>query len=147
MKKELRDLIAKYQAAVSELFPLVARHLGASIPITNLEWFLLKVEQVGETQEGVRYFRHGYGVEMSFGDRSVDFDIGKYGEIDGFDAWRLFEFAQASKIVTPYKDGTELEKDLKQAEGNGEVRFSGDILYYLNDDASTIRPVKDEGGN
>ncbi len=82
--------------------PRVAAHLGISIPVTNVDWARTRVVPgTGQTSDGIEFFKHGYGVRMSCGARVVDFDLGENGELDGFDAGRLYHFARDSALETP----------------------------------------------
>lgn len=130
MDRALDDLITKYVDVAAQLFPRVAEHLGALIPITNTEWACLGVPQRGSTPDGIDYFKHGYGVAMADGKHKIDLDLGENGEINGFDAWRLFDFAQGSKIQTSFGSHEEVESVIQEAERSGELTYSGYILYY-----------------
>jgi len=131
MNTELLGIIAQYQNAVSNLFPKVAKHLNILLPITNTEWVGVDAEQRGETKDGIKYFMHGYGIDMTDGNIRVDFDLGEKGEINGFDAWRLSKFLEDNNIESSFVDDKEIEKELKEAEESGEIIYSGYILYYL----------------
>jgi hypothetical protein len=133
MKKELRSLIYLYLAKTAELIPQIAYALGVTLPITNMEWANLNVPQRGTTGTGLRFFKHGYGVDIKYNGGEIDIDFGANGEYDGFDAWRLFRFAEVTGTQTPYTDHREIAAELEEAEKNKEVRFSGYILYYLNE--------------
>ncbi|MEO1020009.1 MAG: hypothetical protein AAFY56_20315, partial [Pseudomonadota bacterium] len=77
MNSDLDDLITKYVDVAAELFPSVAEHLGASTPISNMDWASLGVPQRGSTPDGIDYFKHGYGVAMTDGRRKIDLDLGE----------------------------------------------------------------------
>ena len=130
MDRTLDELITKYVDVAAQLFPRVAQHLGASLPITNMEWACLGVPQRGSTPDGINYFKHGYGVAMSSDEYKIDLDLGEKGEINGFDAWRLFNFAEDSKIQTSFGSHEEIESAIQEAEMAGELAYSGYILYY-----------------
>ena len=130
MNSDLDELITKYVDVAAELFPRVAEHLGASIPISNMEWACLGVPQRGSTPDGVKYFKHGYGVAMTDGRRKIDIDLGEEGEINGFDAWRLFDFAEGNEFPTSFASHKEIETAIKDAVDSGELTYSGHILYY-----------------
>ena len=130
MDRALDELIARYVDVAADLFPRVAEHLGVSIPVSNMEWTCLDLPQRGSTPDGIDYFKHGYGVAMSNGDYKIDLDLGDKGEINGFDAWRLFDFAKGSKIQTPFGSHKEIETAIKQAVDSGELKYSGYFLYY-----------------
>jgi len=131
MKPELLNIIKDYLTAIENLFPRVANHLKVELPITNTEWTCIKAEQRGETQDGIKYFIHGYGISMNDGKVKVDFDIGDKGQINGFDAWRLSSFVEENNIKTIFSNDKEIEKAIKDAEASGELKYSGYILYYL----------------
>lgn len=130
MDRALDELITKYVNVAAELFPRVAEHIGASIPITNMEWACLGVPQQGNTPDGVRYFKHGYGVVMTDGTHKIDLDLGDTGQIDGFDAWRLFSFARKNDIETSFRSHEEIESAMQDAVEAGELTYSGYLLYY-----------------
>lgn len=130
MNRDLDELIAKYVDVAAEMFPGVAKHLGASPPISNTEWACLDVPQSGVTFDGTQYFKHGYGIVMKDGNREIDLDLGEKGEINGFDAWRLFDFAERNKIATPFGSHKEIETAMQEAVDSGELAYSGYILYY-----------------
>ena len=130
MNNVLDELITKYVDVAAALFPRVAEHLGAPTPISNLEWAGLGVPQRGSTPDGINYFKHGYGVAMTDGKRKIDLDLGDKGEINGFDAWRLFDFAEGNEIPTPFSSHKEIEIALQEAVDSGELTYSGNILYY-----------------
>ena len=135
MKPELRALIEAYCAKAAELIPRLAKMLGFKLPITNTEWVGFQVPTPGPTSDDLKYFKHGFGVAIRYDGGVIDIDFGDDGEYNGFDADRLFKFATASRFPTPYKSHYEVEADLKEALAQGQVRFSGYILYYLTIDA------------
>lgn len=131
MNEELEKVIKLYHKAVADLFPRVADFLGVELPITNREWTGIEAEQRGITDDGIKYFMHGYGIIMDSGDVVVDFDLGEKGEIDGIDPWRLWSFIDDNDIDTKIKSETELKALVKEAEEHRELIDSGYILYYL----------------
>ena len=133
MKKELRNLIDLYLTKTAELVPKIAYALGVTLPITNIEWANLNVPQRGTTDTGLHFFKHGYGVTIKYVGGEINVDFGANGEYNGFDAWRLFRFAEVTGTQIPYKDHLEIAAELEEGEKNKEVRFSGYILYYLNE--------------
>jgi len=130
MDKALADLISAYVETAASLFPRVARHLGTSLPISNIDWASLDVPQKGETPDGVRYFKHGYGVSMYDGRRTINMDVGDNGEIDGFDPGRLFDFAKENGLDTQFRSHLDIESVIKKATEAGELKYSGYILYF-----------------
>lgn len=132
MNPELRKLIKEYLSVALDLVPKLSLALKFELPVTNEEWVALDIPQIGSTDSGIEYFKHGYGVKIKDSGRVIDIDFGNNGEYDGFDAWRLFSFSEESNISTSYTDHREIEYDIKEAVSAGELIFSGYILYYLN---------------
>ncbi|MFK7845348.1 MAG: hypothetical protein AB8G77_08610 [Rhodothermales bacterium] len=130
MDTALQELVSAYVETAKTLFPRVAAYVGVSLPISNIEWASFDIPQSGETDDGIVYFKHGFGVGMNDGSRRIDIDLGAAGEMDGFDAWRLFDFAKQNKIDTPYSDYKDVEKAIETALQAGELEFSGYILFY-----------------
>ena len=71
---------------------------------------------------------------MNDGVVKVDFELGDEGQINGFDAWRLERFVDENNIKTNLSNGNDIKSAIELAESNGEISFSGYILYYLNKD-------------
>ncbi len=134
MNEELRTLIIQYQKTVEKLFPRVAEYLDVKLPISNNDWTCINADQRGETTCGIKYFIHGYGIAMNDGNTKIDFDLGEKGQLKGFNAWRLEGFVEDNNIETTLDNGKAIEQAIKEAESNGDVIFSGYILYYLKND-------------
>jgi len=130
MNEELYKLIIDYQKAVKTLFPRVAEHLKVKLPITNIEWSGLNKEQREITPCGINYCIHGYGISMDDGNVKVDFDLGSEGRINRFDAWRLAGFVEDKNIKATLANGKNIEEAIKRAESDGEIKYSGYILYF-----------------
>ena len=131
MNQDLEKVITSYQSVVADLFPRVANFLDVKLPITNRQWTGIKAEQRGITDDGIKYFIHGYGIAMNDGNMAVDFDLGDKGQINGFDSWRLWGFIERNNIETNIKSEDELKNLIKEAEKNKELSYSGYILYYI----------------
>ena len=100
MDSELLQIIRQYQADVLELVPKLAQHLEVDLPVTNIEWSISGIENRGTTADGMKYFKHGYGVALQTNQISVDVDFGDEGQINGFDAWRIWTYIEENKINT-----------------------------------------------
>ena len=131
MKCELLSLIEAYCTKAENLVPRLAMALNIKLPITNLEWAALDIKTSGTTNDGLGYFKHGFGVEIQFKGGIIDIDFGNNGEYKGFDAWRLYKFAKESRIDTRYKNEIDLKNDIIQAQSLGQLHYAGH-LYYLN---------------
>ena len=131
MNEELSRIIGLYQASVADLFPRLAKHLGVMLPIRNIDWTAVDGEQRGKTDCGIKYFIHGYGVSMVYGDTEVDFDLGDKGQIDGIDPWKLWSYVEDSNLKTIFCSAKEVEREVKLAVEKGEMTYSGYMIYYL----------------
>ena len=92
MNSNLRCLILAYQSAVCEVLALM-QGSGIKQPITNIEWVCMDIPQLGKLIGGIPYFKHGFGCKVKLPRGAVDFDFGEQGQINGFDLWRLLDFA------------------------------------------------------
>jgi hypothetical protein len=94
----LVKLIRDYQGKVSEAVEMIEA-AGIPRPASTAEWVYNGIVQKGLLPNGFRYFKHGFGCAVAGPSWAVDFDFGDSGQIDGFNASRLFGFAE--KISQP----------------------------------------------
>ncbi|WP_158826735.1 DUF6896 domain-containing protein [Mucilaginibacter lacusdianchii] len=76
-----------------------------------------------------RYNFHGIGLCVELSDKVVEFDFGPDDRIDGYDAWRLFNFADSQekhKGLWTYK---QIDAELKRLEEEQKI-------IKLNEDCS-----------
>jgi hypothetical protein len=96
MNRVLADMIRRFRSAqnrgVAAFVEILGPALGTRLPASNREWVticaesgLYKVRRVN----GLGFYAHGYGIELTLDGVTIDFDWGEVGEPDGFDAWRL----------------------------------------------------------
>ncbi|WP_426180941.1 DUF6896 domain-containing protein [Pseudomonas sp. TWRC1-2] len=120
MNNQLAILISDYQASVGVAVAMMQRS-GIPLPTTNVDWV------------GIRYFKHGYGCAVSLPTGTVDFDFGAHGEIDGFDVWRLADFAGDKLSAYGFADEDALNTCFDAEVAAGALMYCGYILYYLAD--------------
>lgn len=108
---------------------------GIPRPNSNTEWACNGIPQRGELPGGVSYFKHGYGVAVHDGNGAVDFDFGDHGEITGFNVSRLWGFLESTHDRLGFRSKEELELVFERDAAEGELRYSGYILYYVAEDA------------
>ena len=104
---------------------------GIPRPESTGEWVCNGIVQKGLLPNGFRYFKHGFGCEVAGPDWDVDFDFGEAGQIDGFDAWRLFAFAEKTLSTYGFRSLEEVETAVRFALQAGDLEYSGYILYYV----------------
>ena len=129
MWPELRELIEAFSRTVAWAMQQL-REGGVPAPPSNVGWWATRIPQHGALPSGITYRKHGYGVEVRSDARVVDFDFGERGETDGFDAWRLWQFAEANGVRIPFATNEEMTAALDDAEIAGFVTKRG-ALYYL----------------
>jgi short subunit dehydrogenase-like uncharacterized protein len=127
---QLDKLIGEFRAAQDIAVKALVENLKLPRPKTNVEWWAISVKHdlaKWNEVEGIRYKSHGFGVEVTIGDVTCDFDWGPKGEADGFDEWRLYNFARfENNELISLED---VRTWLKQSYAQGELEFDG-TLYY-----------------
>ena len=130
MRQNLRDLINLYIAKANELFNLLLNDLKLESPKSNLEWTIQKMPNRGVISKNVEYYRHGYGCWFKYNQGEIDFDLDKKGEINGFNAYWLFEFAKTNNIEIPYQSAREIQYELDQALSSQEIIKSNNQYIF-----------------
>jgi hypothetical protein len=106
--------------------------LGVRLPRNPMEW----INICGETGlyharwvNGVEMSTHGYGIELIFKELTIDFAWGEAGEPDGFDVWRLWNFARLNPDGTPCLEHAEVRAWVAETTAAGELTQDR-YLYY-----------------
>src|SRR5689334_16822660 len=93
-----RRLIRDYQQAVQMVVSALKMRFGREDLLTaHHQGQIPKEGTVG----AVAFTFHGVGCRGTLGTIEVDFDFGPDGRTDGFDAWRLWDFARQSPAKYP----------------------------------------------
>lgn len=135
MNQGLADLIRDYQAAVEKAVELL-EHSGIPRPATPTDWLGYDIPQRGVLVGGVNYFKHGFGCAVYLPSGSVDFDFGAEGQIDGFDLWRLTNFAGKRLKNYGFPSEQSIKSAFQLAIESGEIVPSAYILHYLAPNAA-----------
>ncbi|WP_291776777.1 hypothetical protein [Luteibacter sp.] len=130
MKKQLVDLIRDYQAMVHEALVLMHRS-GIRMPTSSLEWAGTRIPRNGRLDGDIAYVKHGVGCAVYLPDGEVDFDFGRRGEINGFDAWRLLRFARERLSTYGFESEDTLDGYFKTAVSEGHLVCPDYTLYYF----------------
>src|ERR1043165_4077493 len=86
------QLIADYQRAARIAVSSLRRESKNGDPLTA--WRRGRLKRSGRLKEPKgRYSFHGSGCRFIIADRTVDVDFGPGGRYDGFDSWRLAQYA------------------------------------------------------
>ena len=128
MQSSLLVLIQRFRdvqdRGVAFIVEVLGPTLGIRLPRTPREW----VAHCGETGlynvrwvNGVEVYSHGYGIELIFAGLTIDFDWGECGEPDGFDVWRLYNFARHNSCGPRCPEYAEVAAWVEEAESAGEL--------------------------
>jgi hypothetical protein len=113
INKNLKLLIFDFLGAVETSLQLLEDKFG-SRSLHQL-WHDNKIAQRGEIFKGVSYQLHGNGCMIEYPEYCVDFDFGPNGRTDGFDAWRLYNYAcEFPEKHAKYTNLTTVESELNQ---------------------------------
>jgi hypothetical protein len=131
-------------ATVARRFAQLLREEGVAAPESSTAWATNGLKK-GTLSDGAVYSKHGVGCLIEASEGGVDFDFGDHGEIDGFDAWKLLQFAEISKGRHAVVEKKKIQALLDSAMTAGEIEKRGS-LYYLrknepNQQAPQTRPL------
>lgn len=70
---------------------------------------------------GYKIRPHGIGMEINIDGVKIDFDFGHNGEVNGFDAWHLFNFVSQNNIKSTLNTEQKIKFAVEQAVSNGSI--------------------------
>ncbi len=138
MLERFVELIHEYQAAVLEAASLFEKYKGVSRNnLSRARFEGLPTDGFLDPQQTIEYYFHGVGCCVTYPNKMVDWDFGNNGRLDGFDAWRLWVFADEGTDNFPeFKQQEVLNKAFQEAEIQGIIyrqnRVNENNLYYLS---------------
>jgi len=114
-----RELIREYQDAVRGIVSALRRGFGR-------DDFLSATRRGEVPKEGsigkVEFSFHGVGCRGTKDGVEVDFDFGPDGRTDGFDAWRVWDFAKKNAAKYPtFQDCESVDEAMRRLERSGEI--------------------------
>ncbi|MBV6826444.1 hypothetical protein [Pseudomonas sp. PD9R] len=130
MDTNLSRVITNYQICVRKAVELMQRS-GIPLPSTSLDWIDTDIPNHGKLKGDIPYYKHGHGCTVYSSDGKIDFDFGEDGEIDGFDLWRLSNFAKLRPSEHGHINEKLMEKLFAESVKNGSIIHSGYLLYYI----------------
>jgi hypothetical protein len=115
-----KRLATQYVGDASEL----VKALQSQYPYENLLRAVIerKVPRQGVLQDDLRFEFHGVGCRFETPSRKLDLDFGPECRCDGFDAWRLYLYANENNLGVGNPTLAEIEEGLIQLERAGEVQ-------------------------
>lgn len=129
MDSRLKQLIDNYLDSVRVAVALL-EEAGIPRPASDRAWATNGISGTGALRGGATYRKHGYGCKVHLASGSVDFDFGRAGQINGFDMWRLADFAGDRLAAFGFNSQDELEHVFKAEVESGEISKSDYILHY-----------------
>lgn len=135
MNDELKLLIDQFNQAQIEAIHILESRFRCPRPESTIDYIGRCVQVIRERNyeaDGFKIRPHGYGMAINTGNFKIDFDFGAHGEINGFDAWRLYEFARANKIKTSLKDLDAVEAAIEDAIQKNKIYKSSYINHYVS---------------
>ena len=135
----LLKLVQEYQSKVLEAASLFEKHKGV-LPIHLMSWRQCNLPQAAflDPENKISYSFHGIGCRDDLPEGEIDWDFGNEGRLDGFDAWRLWRFAdEGTESFSEFKNKSLLDKTFAEAISDGMIhrphRHLQDDLYYLRE--------------
>jgi len=118
MKAE-RMLIDEYQVAARKVASALRAGFGCDDLL--LAWHSREIPKEGVIN-GIEFSFHGVGCRATVDGVEVDFDFGPDGRTDGFEAWRLWDFAQRNPQKYPqFQRLEDVQAALEKLARSGEI--------------------------
>ena len=133
----MQNLIRSYQKQVSSVVEALRRELGSNDLLAD--WHSGAIPQSGTLSGGIHFSFHGVGCTATASDYLVNFDFGPGGRHDGFDAWRLWQFARSkAKDYPDLQDVDDVRREVQRLASRGVVwcpnKYPSGHLFYLSSD-------------
>ncbi|WP_085641175.1 MULTISPECIES: hypothetical protein [unclassified Pseudomonas] len=143
--KDFSSLIASFLESVESSLKLLEDKFGSR----ELQKLCRqnKIAQRGEITDTISYQLHGNGCMVEHPDYCIDFDFAPDERTDGFDAWRLYNYAcEFPEKYASYTNLRTIETILKEYEEQKiiqKIENSTSNLYFLqsNNAVTTTTPT------
>lgn len=124
MEHELIQLIRLFNIAQQQAVEVLESEFGCRRPESQSDFIVRCVPAIREANysaPGYKIRPHGIGMEVTGKGLSIDFDFGEKGQFNGFDAYRLHNFAYRNKLKIAVIKEAEIEASLRKSIENGVV--------------------------
>jgi len=135
MNEELSGIINKFNLTQKRAVEILENEFECPRPESNMDFVTRCAPSIRDKNyiSGSYKIRpHGYGIEIDISGTIIDFDFGKSGEINGFDAWCFYHFVKSNSIKTYLNSEEKIETAIKSALLNGSIIKSQGLYYYVN---------------
>ena len=125
MNTELYRLITLFNKAQLEAVEILESAFNCPRPADQMDFILRckpSIQKLRYKFNGYKVRPHGIGMEIDMGETKIDFDFGKNGEINAFDAFRIANFIKLNKIKTALKTEEEIQYEIEKAINQGTIR-------------------------
>jgi hypothetical protein len=134
---EIIQLIADYQRAVKIAVTAMKKQFKSAQLLRDCRAGKFARRGALENPKG-RYQFHGGGCRVEISKRVIDFDFGPDGRTDGFDAWRLNQYAQSAFEWGQF-EMKQIEMGLAELTSAGLIHNPGlapgtSLYYFAGDD-------------
>ncbi len=133
MDEELKLLIEQFNDTQKKAVDVLEREFGCKRPESNMDFVSRcapHIRNAGYECGGYKIRPHGYGMEIEVAGKTIDFDFGINGEIDGFDAWRLSYFSRRNNLKNRLKSEEDINSAILGAVDSGHIVKSEGLNYY-----------------
>jgi len=124
MDRELREIISKFNDAQKAAVDILESKFDCPRPESATD-FTTRCRQVIRDKDyqsgGYKIRPHGIGMEINIDGTKIDFDFGHNGELDGFDAWRLFHFISQNRIKSVLSTEKKIQSAIEKSISNGQI--------------------------
>jgi len=124
MNAELTKIIALFNDAQERAVEILENKFNCPRPESSDDFIFRCVPLIRDANYeklGFKIRPHGIGMELLEGSIKIDFDFGENGEINGFDAYRLFNFIILNKLNSHFKSENDIVLAINEAIDSGAI--------------------------
>jgi len=129
MNEELNNIIGKFNKTQERAVEILENEFECPRPESTMDFITRCVPCIRikkYTSGGYKIRPHGYGMEIVIDGIIIDFDFGELGEINGFDAWRLYYFVKSNNINSTLNTEDKIKAAIESALLEGYIIKSQD---------------------
>lgn len=125
MHSDLISIIQKFNETQTRAIKVLESDFDCPRPKDQMDFILRckpRIQSHKYVLNGYKIRPHGIGMEIDLKDIKIDFDFGKAGEFDRFDAYRLFNFIKVNRIKSSFLSEEEIEEEIKKLVSTGQIK-------------------------
>ncbi|AWF81664.1 hypothetical protein BTJ40_12970 [Microbulbifer sp. A4B17] len=124
MNRELKEIIDRFNEAQETAVNILESVFECPRPVSAMDFTTRCKQELRDKNYqcgGYKIRPHGIGMEVNVNGIKIDFDFGHNGEINGFDAWRLYNFVNQNNIKSPLNSEGKIKAAFELAVFNGFI--------------------------